>query len=226
MWLRFAENYDLNKLNEEVRLDDAMNDIAKALHTGETLDLADKGFKAIKVNSPIPSSFDDEEQIDIHKPRENWHQYEGIALDHYQGVAFASQTLLSQINKALPTLLYISNESNSSMFQPFIEKLKTLKTHIQDLDLKAQIQMSRHEDFDQTWDSKSNDIPVWSSQHPQHDAYNQALNQSIDQENAWSKEHMVQFWQLWKEAKAIMMDILPLMPYGPYRQAWQEFIPV
>ena len=67
MWYRFAtDEYDLKELNKEVKIDDAAKDIMNALHSGQSLDLSDRGFKGIKVVQHIPEMEDEEEQIDVH----------------------------------------------------------------------------------------------------------------------------------------------------------------
>lgn len=229
MWYRFAtDQYDLEQLNNDVRIDDAYNDIMRALYSGESLDLSDRGFKGIKVVPYIPE-MEEEEEIDVHNPRKEgqYNKYDGISLDHFQGIAFASQALKRDIKKAIPTLNYIQSTYYPTVKFDIEQKLNENINALENLDENAINQMIRQEDIDKAWkEKKHNNIPVWSGRNPENFNYQKYLQEAIDFENNWCKQHVQSFWQIWHSTRRVMLDFLHYIPHPSYKQLWLELIPI
>jgi hypothetical protein len=235
MWYRKAssDEYDLTELNRDVRVDQAMEAIGRGLSTGEEVDLSPLGFKAIKVNTLRPQEpLEDEGPIDPRTPRDNFQQFEGIDLDHPQGIAFAAQALQrNYTSRILSTFNVIWEDflGGSPSIEPFWQRLKALHQLLEDLNEDAQMRMTRSQDFDQSWAARgksAGNIPIWSGQHPLNREYNQALDQNIDQENRWSAEKAKEFWAIWSELRKFMFEFKPYIPFGPYWKLWDELTPI
>lgn len=236
MWyslFKKSSDYDLNDLNKEVKIDDAYNDILEALETGKPLDLSNRGFKAIRVNPPISHEEEEDIPIDIHNPRKNretdYRYFEGISLNSYQGIAFASQALLKMIKKMMPTMTYIGNDilKSESFFKQHYEVIQKIQDRLIALDEEAQMQMTRDNDFEQLWNSRgSKSEPIWSARSPMNQEWLQSVDGKIKQENEWSEIKSETFWRLWTELRREMFEFLDFIPYPNYKELWKEFIPV
>jgi len=237
MWYRVIkianDSYDLNELNKEVRIDDAVHDIMDALSTGKELDLSSRGFKAIKVNAPVPDDYDDNiTQIDVNNPRSegDFHYYEGQALDHYQGIAFACQILrLQSIKKGMPTFMYLYEHMfyKDIDIEKYINKIQEIDQRLKELDENAINSMVRDDDFTQHW--KQYDLPnapIWNSRNPRYHEYESALNKSVEQEREICKEYAKEFWHCWSELRKVMLSFRDRVWSPQYKQLIEEFTPI
>jgi hypothetical protein len=230
VWYKFAtDEYDLKELNKEVKIDDAAKDIMNALHSGQSLDLSDRGFKGIKVVQHIPEMEDEEEQIDVHNPRKEgqFNQYNGISLDHFQGIAFACQSLKKEIQKVLPTFKYIQSTYYPDFKFDFEKKINENIISLDHLNDNAINQMVRADDMTNAWhDKKDNNIPIWSKKHFDNSNYNQFLDKTIEHENNWCDENLTSFWKIWHLIRTEMFDFLHYIPDPLYKKLWLELIPI
>lgn len=234
MWYRRAndDKYDLNELNRDVRLDQALEAIGKGMASGEEVDLSPFGIKAIRVKQFDPAGmgiFD--EPLSPHTKRDDFQEYENIALDHAQGIAFSAQRLMHYISKIMSTFKVIWEDflGSSQSIEPFWERLEKFNQLLEELNADAQMQMTRGQDFDQSWANKGKstaNVPIWSAQHPLNKEYNQALDHMIDQEKQWSAEKAKEFWAIWSEVRQFMFEFKPYIPFGPYWKLWDELTPI
>jgi hypothetical protein len=230
MWYRFAsDEYNLNELNQEVRIDDAYNDIMDALHSGKSLDLSDRGFKGIKVVQYSPQMEEEYEHIDVRNPRKEgqYSSFNGISLDHFQGIAFACQDLKNEIQKVLPTFQYIKSTYWPTVNFDFENKMNENIISLDNLNEDAINQMVRQDDVEHAWqEKKDNNLPIWSAKHPDNLRYNEHLDKSIEYEKVWSEQHVRLFWKIWHSARSEMFAFLNYIPDPRYKKLWLDLTPI
>jgi len=226
------DDYDLNELNRDVRLDQALEAMGKAFANGEELDLTPYGIHAIKVKTWDPPPPQEDPVINPHEKRENFREFHGHQLDHSQGIAFAAEEMQRYfLQRIIPTFKVIRDDylGGSSSVEPISQKISEIDAAMEDLRESAIMQMTRSNDFNQMWQAKAEahgNKYIFDTKHPLNKEYNQALNDILDYENKWSAEKANEFWMLWRELRQFMFDFKPYIPFGPYWKLWDELTPV